>query len=304
MKKIKYINILFLFLSFVFLGAVYQSTNASINSSNVFKIVDIKNWKHPVKTIFEKYDIDLLRVELLNKKTYPIFYCDVMLNARYDFNFLNELAKANSYNDYKIVFVDAANINSVEVCCNHTNKEIIKTIVNYDYKTQDINEYSYNLKIKNNLCDKDFEVYYKKFIILKNIDTDKFISRFGYGDANDNNNLGHIGTGDDGYERNAFGYEDGNNYIRLIMFNINEEGGGLEGVGVDKTYRKIKFGDSKEKLIKIYGHPNFVVKINIKKDIDEEEEFVYKYSSKELRFYVYQSKVVNIVLQFSNLYKF
>lgn len=303
MRKIKYISILFLFMSLIFLGTVNQSANTTLNNSNVFKIEDIKNWKHPVKTVFEKYDIDLLRVELLNNKTYPIFYSDGMFNLRYDFNLLNELAKANSYNNYKIVYANAV-INSVEVFCNHKNKEIIKTIVNNDDKTKDINEYSYNLKTKNNLCDKDFEVYYKKYKISKNIDTDKFISKFGYGDANDNNNLGHIGKGDDGCERNAFGYEDGNNYIRLIMLNINEEDGGLERVDVDKTNRNIKCGDSKEKLIKIYGHPNFVIKTDVNKGKHEEDEFVYQYSSQELRFYVYQSKIVNISLEYSNLYKF
>lgn len=39
--------------------------------------------------------------------------------------------------------------------------------------------------------------------------------------------------------------------------------------------RKIKYGDSKEKLIEIYGHPNFVVSNHV------EDELVYRYSNQE-----------------------
>ncbi len=36
-------------------------------------IDDIANWSHPTKTVFAKYGIEVLRVELFADKTYPIF---------------------------------------------------------------------------------------------------------------------------------------------------------------------------------------------------------------------------------------
>jgi hypothetical protein len=57
--------------SLILIGSLFWVTVAMASDVNV--ITDIKNWHHPVKIVFQKYKVDLYKVEL-HDKTYSVFY--------------------------------------------------------------------------------------------------------------------------------------------------------------------------------------------------------------------------------------
>ena len=91
-------------------------------------IEDISNWRHPVKKIFEKYQVTVDRVELLDKDTYPIFYVwfpkDLSTGEINGFLVLiQDVAKANAYWDYQIVDIKREIL--IKVQCSKSQKKII-----------------------------------------------------------------------------------------------------------------------------------------------------------------------------------
>ena len=86
-------------------------------------ITDITTWEHPTKKVFEKYNIVVDKIELLNDKTYPVFYCS--FPQKIDFNdqsskqfylpILNKLAKENGYWDFKLQ--DSNGVISISATC-------------------------------------------------------------------------------------------------------------------------------------------------------------------------------------------
>jgi hypothetical protein len=57
--------------SLILMGSLFWVTVAMAGDVKV--ITDIKNWHHPVKAVFQKYKVDLDKVELQDK-TYAVFY--------------------------------------------------------------------------------------------------------------------------------------------------------------------------------------------------------------------------------------
>lgn len=88
-------------------------------------ITDISNWKHPVKAVFKEYNLKLIKVELINNNVYPIFYIDDFSgNYISDIDLFKEVAKANGYWDYKIIFKD----DFVELFCDKKKKSVKKSV--------------------------------------------------------------------------------------------------------------------------------------------------------------------------------
>ncbi len=99
--------------------AVYGADNTTIT--------DINHWDHPVKAIFTGYGIRLTKVELINNKTYPIFYCNFPgssgLQEKETFEkMVKDTLKANGYWSYKLV----CNLFEVEVKGNPKDKQYIE----------------------------------------------------------------------------------------------------------------------------------------------------------------------------------
>ena len=91
-------------------------------------INDILNWRHPVKRIFEEYQVTVDRVELLYKDTYPIFYVwlpkDLLTSEIKSFLVLiQDVANANAYWDYQIVDITRDIV--IKVQCSKSQKRII-----------------------------------------------------------------------------------------------------------------------------------------------------------------------------------
>ena len=88
-------------------------------------IIDISNWKHPVKAVFKEYNLKLIKVELINNNVYPVFYVeDFSGNYIFDIYLFKEVAKANGYWDYKIVFKD----DFAELFCDKKKKIVKKSV--------------------------------------------------------------------------------------------------------------------------------------------------------------------------------
>lgn len=93
-------------------------------------ITDITTWEHPTKKVFEKYNIVVDKIELLNDKTYPVFYCS--FPQKIDFNdqsskqfylpILNKLAKENGYWDFKLQ--DSNGVISISATCEKKMEKI------------------------------------------------------------------------------------------------------------------------------------------------------------------------------------
>ena len=86
---------------------------AAAPAGDVKVITDIKNWHNPVKSVFQKYKVELKRVELHNK-THAVFYVkfpyDPMLGN--NDNYFNPLyyatLKANGFLNYAFVDLDSS----------------------------------------------------------------------------------------------------------------------------------------------------------------------------------------------------
>lgn len=94
-----------------------------------------ENWNHPVKTILDQYNIKIIKVELLNKKVFPIFYVEFdpvykldSKGVKYFEVILKKIATANGYRNFKVV--DEKNKLVFEVECDKDKKTISDIIVN------------------------------------------------------------------------------------------------------------------------------------------------------------------------------
>jgi hypothetical protein len=80
----------------------------SVMANEVQTITDIRNWHHPVKSVFQKHQVEVSKVELHNQ-TYPVFYVkfpyDPWLghNDKYFKPLYYETLKANGFWDYALV---------------------------------------------------------------------------------------------------------------------------------------------------------------------------------------------------------
>jgi hypothetical protein len=99
------------------------------------KIVDIENWNHPSKSIFVDYGFKIIKIELYSNDTYPVFYINSyeQITQINDYKFLSDIAKANGYWDYMIVY----DKNPIEVYCDKNDKIVVKArygseIIKYD----------------------------------------------------------------------------------------------------------------------------------------------------------------------------
>lgn len=94
--------------SLILIGSLVWVAVAVAN--DVETITDIEHWRHPVKRVFQKYKVELYKVELHNK-TYPVFYVkfpyDPMLghNDNYFHTVYYDILEANGFWDY--AFVDS-----------------------------------------------------------------------------------------------------------------------------------------------------------------------------------------------------
>ena len=92
-----------------------------------FVISNIEKWNHPTKKVFIDNGFKVEKVELINEKKFPIFYIKAEnKEAEYIYNeeFIKEVAKANGYWDYKIIFKD----DFVELFCDKKKKIVKKSV--------------------------------------------------------------------------------------------------------------------------------------------------------------------------------
>ncbi|WP_019908817.1 hypothetical protein [Paenibacillus sp. HW567] len=119
------------------LGKIDTDTVASLNKINNTDpkviITDLAKWKHPVKEVFKKNHVTLVRVELTNNKTYPTFIVKSLEGISADSSdFLYSLSEKNGYWDFRIT--DGTRF--INVYCDKTKKIITKAESNE--KTMDI----------------------------------------------------------------------------------------------------------------------------------------------------------------------
>lgn len=94
-------------------------------SDEVQVIQDMSGWNHPTKNVFDRYGLQLLKVELSNDQTYPTFYLSTdPQRLLVDPIFQYELAEANGYWDYKMIYDDQY----VEVYADKANKLVNKMV--------------------------------------------------------------------------------------------------------------------------------------------------------------------------------
>lgn len=108
---------------------ISQTTNGNPSSSEV--ITDIANWNHPVKDVLNKYNIRIMKIELLNNKQYPIFNVEFdpvyrldTQGAKYFDTLLKSIASANGYWNFKVV--DDKNKFVFDVECNKEKRMLLK----------------------------------------------------------------------------------------------------------------------------------------------------------------------------------
>ncbi|WP_317970959.1 DUF5050 domain-containing protein [Paenibacillus sp. CCS19] len=95
------------------------------NSGKVQTIEDIEGWEHPTKNVFERYGLQLMKVELSHDQTYPTFYLSTdPRRLLTDPGFQYELAEANGYWDYKIIYDDQF----VEIYADKASKLVNKMV--------------------------------------------------------------------------------------------------------------------------------------------------------------------------------
>jgi hypothetical protein len=116
-------------------GEIYEEGLYSGDLSKIQKldeesktIVDIENWNHPSKSIFDNYGFKIIKIELYSNDTYPVFHISSyeQITQIDDYNFLSDIAKVNDYQDYMVVY----DKNPIEVYCDNSNKKVIKARYN------------------------------------------------------------------------------------------------------------------------------------------------------------------------------
>lgn len=127
---------------------------------NITVIADIKNWKHPTKEVFENNNMVLWKIELRDKRRYPIFYVknDKEVNI-YDYKTLSDIAESNGFWDYMVV----KESEYVKVFCNKIKKRVVKTESNKAKKEYDSNSLKDAIdKAKRLVANREKLIYKKK----------------------------------------------------------------------------------------------------------------------------------------------
>ena len=115
--------------SLILLGSLFWVTVAMAGDVKV--ITDIKNWHHPVKAVFQKYKVELYKVELQNQ-TYPVFYVkfpyDPMLghNDNYFHPLYYDTLEANGFWNY--AFVDREDGRRINITWDKKTKTMSENI--------------------------------------------------------------------------------------------------------------------------------------------------------------------------------
>lgn len=125
------------------IGKIDTKIVASIEKTNKIDskviITDLKKWQHPVKEVFKKNKLTLVKVELTNNKTYPTFIVKSLEGVSAESSdFLYSLSEKNGYWDFRIT--DGARF--VNVYCDKTKKIITKAESNE--KTMDIADINFS----------------------------------------------------------------------------------------------------------------------------------------------------------------
>ena len=106
MNKLTLSYLLFFIITFSPLSS--SSGGAGKGESDLIVINNVKVWNHPTKAIFNKYKIELVKVELSRGKTYPTFFVKMPYdplssqNDSYYNKVLLEILKANGWWDYSL----------------------------------------------------------------------------------------------------------------------------------------------------------------------------------------------------------
>jgi hypothetical protein len=106
MNKLTLSYLLFFIITFSPLSS--SSGGAGKGESDLIVINNVKVWNHPTKAIFNKYQIELVKVELSRGKTYPTFFVKMPYdplssqNDSYYNKVLLEILKANGWWDYSL----------------------------------------------------------------------------------------------------------------------------------------------------------------------------------------------------------
>lgn len=102
---------------------IFGRQNKEIGDKTV--ITDIAKWRHPTKAIFNKYGFTVLKIELFENNTYPVFHVKTDLSQNiYNQQMLIELAEKNGFWSFKLI--DGQDY--VEVYCDKNQKKIINMI--------------------------------------------------------------------------------------------------------------------------------------------------------------------------------
>jgi hypothetical protein len=109
--------------------------SSSNNSDHKVLISDISSWNHPVKDVFNNYNIKICKIELLNNKKFPVFYIEFdpvykleSQNAKYFDVLLKKVASANGYWNFKVI--DEKNKIVFNVECDKGKKSVTGIICN------------------------------------------------------------------------------------------------------------------------------------------------------------------------------
>jgi len=107
MEELMYKLFFYIILFIMIISSVFANTDAS--GLPIVVISNINSWRHPTKDVFEKYNIVIQKVALLNNGVYPVFYAampgdpQLIHNDEANTAFLNEVAMANSWWDFSII---------------------------------------------------------------------------------------------------------------------------------------------------------------------------------------------------------
>lgn len=263
-------------------------------------ITDIKNWNHPVKIILnDYYNFILYKVELLNNKTYPIFYMNFPLNLNKSSEFyLRDLfisiAEANGYWDYEIK--DVNRTLDIKVSCDTKSKKVININFNGDEGLKELLK-EQNLAAKQ-LTTNDFGAIYNNKTITINDSTEKLFQEWGLGNAKSDINAVVGASITHTFDRYEYKYPVKSSEIKvgvykyfgnnsstyssseIVYFNLSDCG----------TNRNISAGNSYFDLIDKYGRPNYLGLI-----VSGEPYCEYYYEDNVIRFgFDRNFKIVNI----------
>ncbi len=147
---------------------------------NIRLITDIKNWKHPTKEVFENNNMVLWKIELREKRRYPVFYVKSDKEANiYNYRIVSDIAEANGFWDYMII----NKRESVKVFCDKIKKRVVKIESDKFSKEYDSNSLKEAIeKAKNLVVIKEKLIYKRKTgdYYSEEYDEDIFLNCMGF----------------------------------------------------------------------------------------------------------------------------